>query len=387
MLSWRRFFLLIAAIFVATPVFALEWYKAYERGSDKIKGGNCAEGLPLIQEALQTNPRDDLRAQSYGTQVMEYFPHYYLAVCAFRAGKGIDAARFLKEAESARISSSKLAGEFQGLKPQVEALQKQQVAQTTKPEQPPQEQTPQQQKPPQPQPQKPPEQKPVEAKPDNTLLIRTTLQQARNSLNQGRYDDAKNLINNALQLDPTNRDAKALLNDLIAKQAAEAVNREKQQKFNDVKREIDAGNLENAEKLAQALKVLYPNDDRVNGLMKQIQDASNSQVDQAAKNVEAARQAELQKGVEHDVLIAYYRGEYDQAIRLANLGLPKAPQSWRLHFFLGCSYAALAILDENGSEDRLRLARESFRRARSVSHSFTMPPYISPKILEIYRSS
>jgi tetratricopeptide (TPR) repeat protein len=385
MLSWRRFFVFVAAISLATPVFALEWHKAYERGRDKIKGGNCSEGLPLVQEALQTNPRDDLRAPTYGTQVMEYFPHFYLAVCAFREGKGIDAARFLKEAEGARIASSKLAGDYQTLKPQIEALQKQQVAQTTKPSQ---EQTPPPQTPPpqipqqQPQPQKPPEQKP-----DNTALVRANLQQARTFISQGRYDEAKSQINNALQLDPANRDARNLMTDIVSRQATEAQNREKQMKLNEVKKEIDAGNMDQAEELALAYKTRYPSDDRIPGLLKQIQDARNSQVDQAAKDAETARLAEVQKSVEHDVLLAYYRGEYGQAIRLANLGIPKAPQSWRLHFFLGCSYAALGILDENGSEDRMRLARESFRRARSISRSFSVPPYISPKILEIYRSS
>ena len=95
----------------------------------------------------------------------------------------------------------------------------------------------------------------------------------------------------------------------------------------------------------------------------------------------------VRKSVERDVLIAYYRGEYDQAIRLANLGLPKVPESWRLNFFLGCAYAALSMLEESGTEDRLSLARESFRRARSLSNSTPIPPYISPKIIEIYKSS
>jgi hypothetical protein len=389
MLSWYRLFVLIATILTAVPAFSLEWHKAYERGRDRIKSGNCSEGQSLIQEALQTNPRDDLKTPTYGTQNMEYFPHYYLAVCALKAGKGNDAARFLKEAESGRIASSKIAGEYQALKPQIEALQRQQSDQQNQQQQP--------TKPPQQQPEKPPEQKPapeiktipppqekkvepVEVKHDNSLLIRSTLQQATDALNDQRYDDAKDNANRVLMLDPANREARRILDQITSRQAAELQAREKQQKIKEVQNALDGGNLDDAERLALALKVQYPSDSKIQNLLKQIQDTKNSQVD-------VVKQEEIRKTVERDVLIAYYRGEYDQAIRLANLGLPKVPQSWKLHFFLGCAYAALSLLEENGTEDRLRLARESFRRARSLSSSTPIPPYISPKIIEIYKSS
>ena len=186
--------------------------------------------------------------------------------------------------------------------------------------------------------------------------------------------------NRVLLLDPSNREARRILDEIASKQAAELQAKEKQQKIKEVQNAIDSGNFENAERLALALKVQYPSDSRVQNLLKQIQDTRNSQVD-------VLKQEEIRKSVERDVLIAYYRGEYDQAIRLANLGLPKVPQSWRLHFFLGCAYAALSILEESGTDDRLRLARESFRRARSLSSSTPIPPYISPKIIEIYKSS
>jgi hypothetical protein len=388
MLSWYRLFVLIATILTAVPAFSLEWHKAYERGRDRIKSGNCSEGQSLLLEALQTNPRDDLKAPTYGTQSMEYFPHYYLALCAFQAGKGSDAARYLKEAESGRIASSKLAGEYQGLKPQIEALQRQQSQQqqqqqTTKPPQQQPEKPPEQKPPVENKPVPPPEKKvepPVEVKRDNSLLIRATLQQANDALNDQRYDDAKDNANRVLMLDPANRDARRILDEITSRQAAELQAREKQQKIKEVQNAIDGKNLEEAERLALALKVQYPSDSKIQNLLKQIQDTRNSQVD-------VSKQEEIRKSVERDVLIAYYRGEYDQAIRLANLGLPKVPQSWRLHFFLGCAYAALSILEEGGTEDRLRLARESFRRARSLSSSTPIPPYISPKIIEIYKSS
>jgi|GEM_PF-6135099 len=382
MISWRRFLALIAAILLTVPAYGLEWYKAYERGRDRIKNGNCSEGQDLIFEALQGNPRDDLKAPTYGTQNMEYFPHYYLALCAFQAKKGADAARYLREAEGGRIASSKLASEYEAMKPQIDAMQKEQQ-QTTKP--PVQTTKPPEEKKPPVVVTPPPEKKPgptstVDAKPDNALLIKAILKQTRDALSERRYEDAKTYANSILRLDPANRDARNLLSEIAGKQAEELQANEKQQKIREVQNAMDAGNQESAERLALALKVQYPTDPRIESLLKQIQSSRNSQVD-------VQKQEEARKNVERDVLMAYYRGDYGQAIRAANLGLPKAPQSWRLHFFLGCSYAALSMLDENGSEDRLRLARESFRRARSLSLTTNLPPYISPKILEIYKSS
>jgi len=62
-------------------------------------------------------------------------------------------------------------------------------------------------------------------------------------------------------------------------------------------------------------------------------------------------------------------------------------KSWRLPFYQGCAYASLALLDEEGKQDREKRAKESFRRAKSISSNIPDNPYISPKILELFRTS
>ena len=382
MLPCYRFFTLIFSLGLAVSAFSAEWHKSYERGRDKIKAGDCSQGVSLMQEALRGNPKADPRAPTYGTMVIEYFPQYYLAVCAVQSGRLQDAQRYLKEAEGSRISSSRLAGEFQTLKARVDAAaQKQQKpADTKKPvQQPPPQQTPRVEPKPQPPPEKKPEpvQEPIR---DNSAQIAAELRNARSALQNGRFEDARSSANRVLGMQPDNRDARRILSDVASRQATESEAREKQQKIAAVEQAIRRKDLNQAETLANALRSEYPTDSRVSQLLDQI----NSQRNTTAQDQQAD---ELRKTIEREVLTAYYQGEYDQAIQLAKMNLGRVPQSWRLHFFLGCSYAALSLLEENDSDARLRLARDYFRRARSLSSSTSVPPYISPKIIEIYRSS
>ena len=368
------------ALLFALPAFSVEWHKAYERGRERIKGGDCSQGVPLMQEALRGNPKADPRSPTYGTMVIEYFPQYYLAVCAVQAGKYPEAQRYLKESESSRIGSSKLAGEFQALKGRVDA-----AMQSQQPK--PADTKPTQQQPPakvEPKPQPIPEKKvdpPVQEVPrDNTAAINAELREARDALRRGRYEEARSSANRVLGMQPDNRDARKILSDIATRQNDDAESREKQQKIAAVEQAIRRGDMAEAESLASALSSQYPSDSRVAQLVQQIQ----TQKDASTQDAQAEN---LRKAAEREVLVAFYRGEYDHAIQLAKANLNKAPQSWRLNFFMGCSYAALSMLEENDTDLRLRLARDYFRRARSLSSSASIPPYISPKIIDIYRSS
>ena len=381
MLSCRKFFIVTAIVLIATPAFSLEWHKAYERGRDRIKSGDCSQGQSLMQEAIRGNPKPDPRTPTYGTMVIEYFPQYYLAICAVQAGNLKDAQRYIKESEGGRIASSKLAGEFQTLKSRVDSMAPQQQPKPADPK-------PIETKPPQPKvdPKPPPEEKkdpPTRIEPvvkDNSVAINSALRDARQSLREGRYDEARSAANRALGMQPDNREARGILNDISSRQAAETQAQDKREKIKAVEQAIRRGDLDAAENQALALKVQYPSDSNIASLLQQIND-------QKSVAVQDLKAVEARKTVERQVLTAYYNGNYDQAIQIAKDNLSKVPQSWRLHFFLGCSYAALSMLEENETDARMQLAREYFRRARSLSSSASLPPHISPKILDIYRSS
>ncbi len=383
MLSWYRFLILSATILVAVPAFSLEWYKAYQKGQDKIKKGDCAEGQSLIMEALKGNPRSDLRAPTYGTFSIEYIPHFYLAQCAFQTGRFSDAQKYLKEAESARVATSSKAKEYAALKAGIDAaLLKEKALKTIVTVPPPVVEKPVEQKPPPPviEEKKPPPPPIQDVKRDNSLAIKTNVREARSALDQGRYSDARVAANRVLEMEPANVEARNVLNEIAKRQAAEFQAQEMQQKLRDAEKALRNGDLASAENQILALKIQYPSDASVRSLLNQIQKEKDSRL-------RDLKDEEYRRGIEKEVIVAYYRGAYDEAIRLAQQGLPRMPQSWRLHFFTGCSYAALSILAERGNEDHLRMARESFRRVRSLSGDISVPPHISPKILEIYRAS
>ena len=107
-LRWRIWIPLIVFVY-AQPAFSLEWYKAYSKGQDAVKSGDCAKGEPLLLQALQEQPTTGLRVPTYGTLRMEYIPHLYLAQCAFRKGDIQAAANYLKVAESSGAASSSKA--------------------------------------------------------------------------------------------------------------------------------------------------------------------------------------------------------------------------------------------------------------------------------------
>jgi tetratricopeptide (TPR) repeat protein len=372
---------LIASILITVPAFAIEWNKAYERGRDKIRSGDCAQGRPLMLEALRGNPKADPRTPTYGTMVIEYFPQYYLAVCAVEAGKIQEAQRYLKEAEGSRIGSSKLAKDFDSLKAQVTKLvQQQQPVPKPGETKPPVQEPIKEQKPPPPVIEKKPDPPVQDATRDNQIAIQSALREANRALLDGQYEDARAAASRVLRLDPDNREARNVLSQITGKQAEEQLAREKQKKFKEVEQAIRRKDFDTAENLALALKEQYPSDARLSSLFQEIENNRNAVV-------QDQKDQELRKNAEREVLVAYYRGEYDQVIQLVSQNLSKGQKSWRLHFFLGCSYAALSMLEESGTETRLKLARESFRRARSISSAAPLPPYISPKILEIWRSS
>lgn len=109
---------ILAVVFVFVFSFsafirAADYLDDYNRGSLAIQLGNCDEGEPLIQQALKVNSKGDFRKN--------YFPQYFLAVCAM-SRNDLDAAQKLsKQAEGSGISFSSMAKEYAKFKTQLQA--------------------------------------------------------------------------------------------------------------------------------------------------------------------------------------------------------------------------------------------------------------------------
>lgn len=106
----QGFVILFCAV---TAVGAQDYIAQYSRGSLAVGIGNCDEGETLLQEAIKLNPKDDFRKN--------YFPHFYLAVCALNRNDLELAKKLSKQAEGAGISFSPLAKEYSKFKGQLQA--------------------------------------------------------------------------------------------------------------------------------------------------------------------------------------------------------------------------------------------------------------------------
>ncbi len=58
----------LSLLVLAGPAFGLEWYKAYDKGKNAIRGGDCAQGQMLMQDALRQNSKTGLLVPTYGTR-------------------------------------------------------------------------------------------------------------------------------------------------------------------------------------------------------------------------------------------------------------------------------------------------------------------------------
>ena len=107
----RVIFVLILAW--ASNVSGQDYLEIYSRGSLAVQLANCVEGEQLLNEALKLKSKGDMKRN--------YFPHYYLAVCALERDD-LEAAKTLgKQAEGSGISFSALAKDYSKFKSKLQA--------------------------------------------------------------------------------------------------------------------------------------------------------------------------------------------------------------------------------------------------------------------------
>lgn len=100
-------------ILCAAPAFGVDYLDQYNHGSLAIQLGNCDEGEPLVQEALKINSKGDFRKN--------YFPQYFLAICAMNRDELVEAQKLGKQAEGSGIAFSGLAKNYSKFKADLQA--------------------------------------------------------------------------------------------------------------------------------------------------------------------------------------------------------------------------------------------------------------------------
>lgn len=382
-----KFCSLLIVLSVALPAFGSEWYQDYEKGQKAIDKGKCAEGLPYMLEALRKNTKPDLKARPYGMQLWEYIPHYYLTKCAVEQGDFEAAIAYAKAAEAGNIYGSSKAGQFRQLKQMIQqktAEQKKPIV-VTQPKQPtqqiptppPVEEKPVTKNPPVTQPTPTPGPDPEEVK---RAMISRILLEARDALNAGNYEEARSAANRVLGMDSNNAEALRILSQISQRLEADQESQRKQAKVNEIRKAHRNGDFITAENLILQFQQEFPTDRSVTSILQEIRKRKEAEL----KNL---TQEDSKKFHEKQVLLAYYSGNYEAVLQLAAQGLSNNPQSWRLYFYQGCAEAALSLLQTRRSEERMSRAKQAFRKARELAGTISVPAQISPKIVEIYRSS
>jgi len=384
-----KFFCILILLSLALPVFASEWYQDYEKGQKAIEKGKCDEGVPLMLEALKKNPKPDLKARPYGMQLWEYIPHFYLTKCAVARGDFAAASAYMKAAEDGNVSSSSKASQFRQLKQTIQQNTQKKPVVITQPKQ--------QTEPPV---EKPPAQNPIEKKPVvkpsvepppsapsapdpeevKRSMVARILREAKDALNTGNFDEAKNAANRVLGMDPDNSEAKRLLTQIAQRQDVDDSAQRKAVKIAEIRRTYKSGDLAAAENLILQFQKEFPTDPAIASVLEEIRKRKETELKTLSLE-------EAKKFQEKQVLLAYFTGNYEAVLQLAEQGLTTHPQSWRLYFYQGCAEAALGLLEGPRSDERITRAKQSFRKAKALAGNISLPPQISPKIIEIYRSS
>lgn len=361
-------------LFFAGTAFGAEWYQSYEKGYKAVEKGKCADGVPLLKEALAKNPKADLKARPYGMITWEYIPQYYLAKCALESGDFAAAKTYADAALQGDIYSSSKATEFRQIQKALDeklgTSKKPPVNNTTPPNQNTTKPTTNTTNPP-----------PANPTADRQAIISRVLNEAQMSYAAGNFDAANDAVDRVLVLDRTNAEALRLRSQIAQKQAAAQATQQKQQRIAEARRAISRADYASAENIALELKSDYPSDRAVLSLAEEIEKTKS-------EKMKTMQTDESKKFMERQVISAFYTGKYNAVIEIADQAVTQYPDSWRLLFYQGCAYAALSILESSNQDQRLTRARESFRKAKTVAGGdITQPPQISPKIWDVYRSS
>jgi hypothetical protein len=374
--------------------YSKEWYQLYEDGKKAAEKNNCAEATKALKEAVQKEPKSNLKARPYGTIALEYIPHFYLAKCAIQSGDYAAADIYLEEARKIDMYASSKGGEFRTMLKTVQDKLKSttrpggtQIAQN-------QNQNTNTNPTPNPNTNPPVNPQPNTTSPANTnpsttapnaeatrlAAINRALDDAQSAYAAGNYDEARNAANRVLMLDRNNREANRLLSQISSKEGAELAAQAKKQKIDEVRRALSRGDLSTAESAIIQLRAEYPSDRSIETLANEIQQKRSSQM-------QSMSEASKRKENERQVIRAYFEGKYVAAEQFADTYLADYPNSWKLHFYKGCALAAQGLTDQKNKDSRLSLAREAFRKARQNAGDIKQPAEISPKIWDIYRNS
>ena len=94
-------------LLVAVPLIAAEdnWYAAYNRGVEAVRGGRYQVGANALQRAIAEMPNEGTNVR-YGNTLITYVPHFWLGIAKYNLGDIDGSLRELKTSEEQGVVQS-----------------------------------------------------------------------------------------------------------------------------------------------------------------------------------------------------------------------------------------------------------------------------------------
>jgi len=195
-----------------------------------------------------------------------------------------------------------------------------------------------------------------------------TLRQADSALAAGKHAEARSLANRADQMDLDDRKVSELVKRIELGENAQAF-----------EKAINARNVKEAERLYSIVARLSPKDSRLSEYREQIKNI-------LPPGETSTKTVTVIDSLEHEGIIAFYSGDYRNAIEQLKRVTNVKKDSARAYFYLGCSTAAIALMKPKNEEAKmLERVREYFVQVHKIDPGFKHSrKFISPRIMQIY---
>ncbi len=361
----------------------LPWLRDYQDGVREFERGNLALAEQKLKEA-KADPRapEQSRTARSGTSMFTevFIPDYYLGLIAARQGRYQEAVKLLEGALAAGLVTRRQRKEFDLATTQL-ARSKEEAGKLAA-ARPPPEPSPSTPTPPPPSGPTGPEPAPVKPAPTPTPApaappawlepFRRAIEAGRAALREGRFADARSSAAAARQNagdQPSRGQADSLQREIDA-----AVAQEANRAASRVREALTARNVEGAQSQIAALEGLDPNHSALAQLRREL-----TRVRDAIAALAAVARAE------REAIFLFFSGDYQKAAGTLRRAIGSGHTSPRIHLYLACSQAALALLSgASRNEELVQEARRQYALARPGENEFAADRrFISPKILEL----
>ena len=184
---------------VVRPALADLWYESYKKANEALAAEDWSEAIAQINAALENKGNSGARARTFGMNFTDYFPYYKLGIAYYNLGQ-LDAALQAFDTEERLGAIKEIEDDYSQLQQLRDVIRREK------------------------------EDAVAEEQKRKQQIVAETLTDAQKLEQDGRFEDALNVLGKALALAPENDDVTGMRERLLAsitrgQQAADLANR------------------------------------------------------------------------------------------------------------------------------------------------------------------